>query len=146
MISDDLGAEIAADVAREMVVYAKRPGGQTQHSALLEFGARSERFADLNAWVREHLGSDLSVERLADQAAMSPRNFARAYAAETGITPAKAVERMRLEAARAALEAGTPIQEIARRTGFGDIERMRRAFVRLYGVPPAALRRTLRSA
>jgi transcriptional regulator GlxA family with amidase domain len=144
MIADDLGADIAADVAREMVVYAKRPGGQAQHSALLDLDA--SRFAKLNAWMREHLHEDLSVERLAQEAAMSPRNFARAYAAETGVTPAKAVERMRTEAARAALEGGGSIQEIARRTGFVDPERMRRAFVRLYGAPPAEMRRTLRRA
>ena len=77
---------------------------------------------------------------------MSPRNFARAYAAETGVTPAKAVERMRTEAARAALEGGGSIQEIARRTGFVDPERMQRAFVRLYGAPPAEMRRTFRRA
>jgi transcriptional regulator GlxA family with amidase domain len=144
MIEQDLGADVAADVAREMVVYAKRPGGQAQHSALLELEA--PRFAGLNAWMRDHLRDDLSVEQLAAQAAMSPRNFARAYAADTGVTPAKAVERMRVEAARAALARGGAIQQIARRTGFGDPERMRRAFVRLYGAPPAALRRTLRPA
>jgi transcriptional regulator GlxA family with amidase domain len=144
MIEEDLGAEVAADVAREMVVYAKRPGGQAQHSALLELEA--PRFAQLNAWMRDHLGEDLSVERLAAQTAMSPRNFARAYAAETGVTPAKAVERLRVDAARAALARGGPIQSIARRTGFVDPERMRRAFVRLYGAPPAAMRRTLRPA
>jgi len=142
MIAEDLGADVAADVAREMVVYAKRPGGQAQHSALLDLDA--SRFAKLNAWMREHLSEDLSVERLAQEAAMSPRNFARAYVAETGVTPAKAVERMRTEAARAALEGGGSIQEIARRTGFIDPERMRRAFVRLYGAPPAEMRRTLR--
>ena len=144
MIEADLGPDVAADVAREMVVYAKRPGGQAQHSALLDLEA--PRFAELNAWMRNHLGEDLSVERLAAQAAMSPRNFARAYAAETGVTPAKAVERLRVEAARAALARGGAIQAIARKTGFGDPERMRRAFVRLYGAPPAALRRTLRPA
>ena len=144
MIEADLGAEIAADVARELVVYAKRPGGQAQHSALLDLEA--PRYAELNAWMRGRLGEDLSVERLAAQAAMSPRNFARAYAAETGVTPAKAVERLRVEAARAALARGGAIQAIAQRTGFGDPERMRRAFVRLYGAPPAALRRTLRPA
>lgn len=143
MIEQDLGADIAGDVAREMVVYAKRPGGQAQHSALLEIDA--PRFAELNAWMRARLGEDLSVERLAERAAMSPRNFARAYAAETGVTPAKAVERLRVEAARAALAQGGAIQSIAQRTGFGDPERMRRAFVRLYGAPPAALRRTLAS-
>jgi transcriptional regulator GlxA family with amidase domain len=146
MIAEDLGAEIAAAAAREMVVYAKRPGGQTQHSALLDLGATSDRFAKLNNWIGAHLDKDLSVERLAAEAAMSPRNFARVYAHETGVTPAKAVERMRLEAARAQLEAGGSIQEIARRTGFGDSERMRRAFVRYFGAPPAAMRRTLRRA
>jgi transcriptional regulator GlxA family with amidase domain len=146
MIGEDLGEDIATAVAREMVVYAKRPGGQAQHSALLDLAADSDRFVKLNAWMREHLGENLSVERLAREAAMSTRNFARAYAAETGVTPARAVERLRADAARAALERGAQIQEIARRTGFGDPERMRRAFVRLYGAPPAALRRTLRHA
>jgi transcriptional regulator GlxA family with amidase domain len=144
MIEADLGGDIASEVAREMVVYAKRPGGQAQHSALLDLEA--PRFAALNAWMRDHLGEDLCVERLAERAAMSPRTFARAYAAETGVTPAKAVERLRIEAARAALARGDAIQATAQRTGFGDPERMRRAFVRLYGAPPAALRRTLRPA
>jgi transcriptional regulator GlxA family with amidase domain len=146
LIEEDLGAAVATEVAREMVVYAKRPGGQAQHSTLLELDAQSDRFAKLNAWMRAHLAEDLSVERLAREAAMSPRNFARAYAAETGSTPAKAVERLRAEAARAGLERGGAIQAIAVKTGFGDPERMRRAFVRLYGAPPAALRRTLRHA
>lgn len=146
MIAEDLGEKIATDVAREMVVYAKRPGGQAQHSALLDLDAPSSRFAELNAWMRDHLHEDLSVERLATQSAMSPRNFARAYAAETGVTPAKAVERLRADTARAALQHGASIQEIAEQTGFGDPERMRRAFIRLYGAPPAAMRRTLRQA
>lgn len=146
MIAEDLGEKIATDVAREMVVYAKRPGGQAQHSALLDLDAPNSRFAELNAWMRDHLHEDLSVERLATQSAMSPRNFARAYAAETGVTPAKAVERLRADTARAALQQGASIQEIAEQTGFGDPERMRRAFIRLYGAPPAAMRRTLRQA
>lgn len=146
MIGEDLGDEVSTAVAREMVVYAKRPGGQAQHSALLDLESESDRFATLNAWMREHLAEELSVERLAREAAMSERNFSRAYAEETGITPAKAVERLRADAARAALEGGGQIQEIARKTGFGDPERMRRAFIRLYGAPPAALRRTLRHA
>mgnify|MGYP000949364729 CR=1 FL=1 len=146
MIAEDLGEDVATAVAREMVVYAKRPGGQAQHSVLLDLAGDKDRFTKLNAWIREHLAENLSVERLARQAAMSERNFARAYAEETGITPAKAVERLRADAARAALERGGQIQEIARTTGFGDPERMRRAFVRLYGAPPAAMRRTLRHA
>lgn len=145
MIADDLGAEIASNVAREMVVYAQRPGGQAQHSALLDLGG-GEKFATLNAWIRGNLAKELSVDALAAQAAMSPRNFARAYAAETGVTPAKAVERLRVEAARTALEGGASIQDVARKCGFGDAERMRRAFIRLYGAPPASLRRTLRRA
>jgi len=144
MIAEDLGAETATHVAREMVVYAKRPGGQTQHSALLDLDA--PRFSELNTWMRRNLAGVLSVERLAQQAAMSPRTFARAYAADTGMTPAKAVERMRVEAARAALQRGAAIQQIAAKTGFGDSERMRRAFIRQFGAPPAALRRTLRRA
>jgi AraC-like DNA-binding protein len=134
----------ALTLAREMVVYAKRPGGQAQHSALLDLDA--PRFNALNAWMRTHLREDLSVERLADKAGMSPRTFARAYAAETGVTPAKAVERLRTDAARAMLQRGGALQEIAAKAGFHDPERMRRAFVRLYGAPPAAMRRTLRRA
>ena len=146
LIGQDLGEDIATRVAREMVMYSKRPGGQAQHSVLLELDAKSDRFARLNAWMRAHLGEDLSVERLARETAMSPRNFARAYAAETGATPAKAVERLRAEAARTALQRGVGIRQIAANTGFGDPERMRRAFIRLYGAPPAAMRRTLRHA
>jgi transcriptional regulator GlxA family with amidase domain len=144
MIAADLGEKIAEDTAREMVVYAKRPGGQAQHSALLDLDA--PRFNELNAWMRAHLKDDLSVERLAAKAGMSPRNFARAYAAETGVTPAKAVGRLRADSARAMLQRGGALQEIAAKTGFHDPERMRRAFVRLYGAPPAAMRRTLRRA
>lgn len=144
MIATDLGDKVAEETAREMVVYAKRPGGQAQHSALLDLDA--PRFNDLNAWMRAHLKDDLSVERLAAKAGMSARTFARAYAAETGVTPAKAVERLRVEAARAMLQRGGALQEIAAKAGFHDPERMRRAFVRLYGAPPAAMRRTLRRA
>lgn len=144
MIAADLGDALAEETAREMVVYAKRPGGQTQHSALLDLDA--PRFNELNAWMRAHLKDDLSVERLAARAGMSARTFARAYAAETGVTPAKAVERLRVETARAMLQRGGALQEIAVKAGFHDPERMRRAFVRLYGAPPAAMRRTLRRA
>ncbi len=144
MIAADLGDKVAEDAAREMVVYAKRPGGQAQHSALLELDA--PRFNALNAWMRANLRGDLSVEQLAARAAMSPRTFARAYATETGVTPAKAVEQLRVDAARAMLQRGGSLQEIAAKTGFHDPERMRRAFLRIHGAPPAALRRTLRRA
>jgi len=149
LITEDLGAAVAKEVARELVVYAQRPGGQTQHSRLLELGPADGRFAELNAWMRERLELALDVATLAARMKMSPRTFARAYAAETGVTPAKAVERLRVEAARSLIEAGAPsLAAVAERTGFGDIERMRRSFVRLFGTPPSVLRRargTLRS-
>ena len=96
--------------------------------------------------MRVHLAEPLTVERLADRAAMSPRHFARAFAAETGTTPAKAVERLRLEVARAAVETGhAPLERFAEAAGFGDPGRMRRAFLRGFGQPPQALRRAART-
>ena len=145
LIEDDLGAEIARRVAQQLVVHQRRPGGQSQFSALVDLGGRTGRFADLMDWLRAHLAETLTVERLAEQAAMSPRNFARAFTAETGTTPAKAVERLRLEAARTAVETGhAPVDHIAETVGFGDPERMRRAFLRAFGLPPQALRRAAR--
>ena len=145
LIEDDLGAEIARRVAQQLVVHQRRPGGQSQFSALVDLGGRTGRFADLMDWIRAHLAETLTVERLAEQAAMSPRNFARAFTAETGTTPAKAVERLRLEAARTAVETGhAPVDHIAETVGFGDPERMRRAFLRAFGLPPQALRHAAR--
>ena len=113
-----------------------------QFSALVDLGGRTGRFVDLIEWMRTKLAEPLTVEHLADQAAMSPRHFARAFVAETGTTPAKAVERLRLEAARMALETShTPLDRIAEASGFGDPGRMRRAFLRAFGQPPQALRR-----
>lgn len=146
LIEDDLGAEVARRVAQQLVVHQRRPGGQSQFSALVELGGRSGRFADLMDWMRAHLGEALTVERLAAEAAMSPRNFARAFTAETGTTPAKAVERLRLEAARTAVETThAPIDRVAEAAGFGDPERMRRAFLRAFGQPPQSLRRAART-
>ena len=145
MISEDLGETIARRTAQQLVVYHRRPGGQSQFSALLELGRPDARFGGLIAWARERLAEPLSVEQLADRAAMSPRHFARAFAAEAGVTPAKAVERLRVEAARARIEAGAEsIDRIAEGVGFGDAERMRRAFIRAFGQPPQALRRAAR--
>jgi transcriptional regulator GlxA family with amidase domain len=147
LIADDLGEDAAKRTAQTLVVYHRRPGGQSQFSALLELWQPGSRFGDLLAWARERLYEKLPVERLADQAAMSPRHFARTFAAETGVTPAKAVEHLRLEAARAAVESGAePIDRVAQQTGFGDPERMRRAFIRAFGQPPQALRRAARAA
>lgn len=146
LIEDDLGAAVAKRTAQQLVVHQRRPGGQSQFSALLDMGGVHGRFAGLMDWVRERLAEPLSVERLADRAAMSPRHFARAFTAETGITPAKAVERLRLEAARVRVEAGhEPIDRVAEAAGFRDPERMRRAFLRAFGQPPQALRRAARA-
>lgn len=140
LIADDLGEEVARATAQQLVVYHRRPGGQSQFSALLEM--EGGRFGALLAWARENLRQPLTVEELARKAAMSPRNFARAFAAEVGVTPAKAIERLRVEAARALVERHPlQIEDIALETGFGDDERMRRAFLRAFGQPPQALRR-----
>ena len=145
LIEEDLGLELAAAVAKELVVYHRRPGGQSQFSALLELQPSGDPSAKALAYARERLGEPLNVEQLAGAAGLSPRQFARRFLAETGQTPAKAVERLRVEAARSEVEAGqTPIDLIARRSGFGDPERMRRAFLRTLGQPPQALRRTAR--
>ena len=142
LVAEDLGEAVAKRAAQQLVVYHRRPGGQSQFSALLEADRPGSRFSPLLAWARERLDQRLSVERLADRAAMSPRHFARAFASETGMTPAKAIERLRLEASREQVEGGSePIERVALRTGFGDPERMRRAFARLFGASPAALRR-----
>jgi transcriptional regulator GlxA family with amidase domain len=142
MIASDLGHAVARKVARHLVVYYRRPGGQSQFSALLEMDHASGRFNPLLDHVRRHLAQRHGVDDLAAQACMSPRHFARAFRAETGITPAKAVERLRVEAARASLESGAnSVQRVAADCGFGDPERMRRSFIRLLGVPPVALLR-----
>lgn len=147
LIGDDMGETIAKRTAQRLVVYHRRPGGQSQFSALLRLDAPGGRFGPLLAWARERLGEALPVEKLADRAAMSPRHFARAFAAETGMTPAKAIEHLRLEAARAHVEEGSaPIDRVAGITGFRDPERMRRAFIRAFGQPPQALRRSARAA
>jgi len=146
LVEEDLGAKVARRTAQQLVVHHRRPGGQSQFSALLDTGGVHGRFAELMDWIRERLAEPLSVERLADRAGMSPRHFARAFAAETGVTPAKAVERLRLEAARVRVEAGhEPIDRVAEVAGFRDPERMRRAFLRAFGQPPQALRRAARA-
>ncbi|WP_425995675.1 GlxA family transcriptional regulator [Caulobacter sp. DWR1-3-2b1] len=140
LVGADEGEPVARRTAQQLVVYHRRPGGQSQFSALIDIKTR--RFDALLAWARENLAEALSVEQLADRAAMSPRNFARLFTAETGVTPAKAVERLRVEAARALLDSQPlQVEDVALETGFGDPERMRRAFIRAFGQPPQALRR-----
>lgn len=141
LIAEDLGEGVARKVAQQLVVYYRRPGGQSQFSALLELERADGRFAPLLDYVRTHLRARLSVEELAAQACMSPRNFSRLFQSETGTTPAKAVMRLRAETARAHIESGgASVQQVARDCGFGDPERMRRAFVSLFGRPPSAMR------
>jgi transcriptional regulator GlxA family with amidase domain len=143
MIAHDLGADVARGVAQELVVYYRRPGGQSQFSALLAMQGADNRFDPLLDHVRGHLKERHSVEDMAARACMSPRHFARAFHTETGVTPAKAVERLRVEAARAALDGGAvSVQRVAADCGFGDAERMRRSFARILGMTPSALRRT----
>lgn len=142
LIADDLGETLARRVAQEMVVYYRRPGGQSQFSVLAELGGETTTFSPLFDWMRSNLSRRLTVEDLAAHMAMSPRNFSRAFAREVGISPAKVVERLRLEAARDRVEnSRDPIERIAATTGFRDPERMRRAFVRAFGQPPQAMRR-----
>lgn len=143
MIAHDMGADVARRVAQELVVYYRRPGGQSQFSALLAMQGADNRFDPLLDHVRGHLKERHSVEDLAARACMSPRHFARAFHTETGVTPAKAVERLRVEAARNALDGGAvSVQRVAADCGFGDAERMRRSFARILGMTPSALRRT----
>lgn len=142
LVEQDLGPEVARLVAKKMVVYHRRAGGQSQYSALLELEPRSDRIQSALTYAKEHLDKDLLVEELAEAAHLSPRQFSRAFRAETGQTPAKAVENLRIEAARLMLESGRhPIDIVARDTGFGDRNRMRRAFLRAFAQPPQMIRR-----
>jgi transcriptional regulator GlxA family with amidase domain len=142
MIEEDYGFSIARSVAQILVVAVNRPGGQSQHSALLELVRKDSRFNDILVWARSHLSAPLDVESLAERAALSVRQFTRAFTATIGIAPAKAIERLRLENARALIEAGArSLDQVARDSGFGSIDRMRRAFVRSFGVTPQAIRR-----
>lgn len=142
LIEADHGVDLARTVARELVVYHRRPGGQSQFSAMSELEPASDRMRQVLSFAREHLADSLTVERLAEAARLSPRQFGRAFLRETGETPAKAIERLRVEAARLRLRSSSePVEVVARAVGFNDPERMRRAFVKRYGQPPQALRR-----
>lgn len=146
LVEQDLGVEVARSVARKLVVYHRRPGGQSQFSELLDIVPKSDRIQRTLAYARRNLQMELSVTQLAKVANLSPRQFSRAFQAETGQPPAKLVERMRVEAARLLMEQSRhPIDVIARQTGFEDRERMRRAFLRAFGQPPQAIRRSGRT-
>lgn len=138
LIEADHGHRIAIDAARQLVMFIKRAGGQSQFSVPLAAQVRDTgSFSDLHAWIAAHVHEDLSVERLAAQAGMSLRNFARAYVAKTGRTPAKAVEAIRMEVACRALETTSlPLKSIAAQVGYADDHALGRAFVRQFGVSP----------
>ena len=143
LVEEDLGHEAALTVARHLVVFLRRPGNQAQFSAQLSAQtARRAPLRDLQHWITEHPGADLSVEALAARARLSPRHFARAFHSETGTTPGRYVDRVRLEHARRLLEeTADGVQEVARAAGYGTPEAMRRAFVKALGTAPADYRR-----
>jgi transcriptional regulator GlxA family with amidase domain len=144
LIEADVGRQVAMNVARLLVVYLKRSGGQSQYSALLAAQAESESatFDPLDRWIAEHLKEDLRVDALAERVHMSPRNFARAYVEKRGCTPAKAVEAIRVDAARRRLEETEDrVESVAETAGFSSEEQMRCAFIRILGIPPREYRK-----
>jgi transcriptional regulator GlxA family with amidase domain len=141
LVERDIGPEKTREAARTLVLHHRRAGGQSQHSALLDLDAKSDRVQSALQFARRNLGKPLSVEELANAAGLSPRQFSRVFRAETGLSPAKAIENLRLEAARLMLEQGRlPIETIAIEAGFGDRERMRRSFSRAFGQSPQGIR------
>ena len=144
LLEQDYGVEMAQTVARKMVVYHRRPGAQSQFSELLELAPKSDRIQRALTFARRNLQEPLTVNQMARAAHLSPRQFSRAFHAETGQSPAKAVERIRVEAARLMLEQSRhPIEVIARQAGFADRDRMRRAFLRVLDQAPRSIRRGL---
>lgn len=143
IVQSDFGREVSLALARHLVVYAQRPGGQSQFSQTLrqQVNDKDSEFAALHDWIRKHLNQDLSVERLAERIGMSTRSFHRNYVKANTITPARMVTLARLEAARSLLEQTTKsIREVANQCGFGTEEQMRRSFQRELGTPPASYR------
>jgi transcriptional regulator GlxA family with amidase domain len=146
LVEKDLGEEAARSVAKKLVMHHRRAGGQSQHSELLALSPKSDRIQNAIAFAEKNLGSSLSVEKLAEVANLSPRQFSRAFQTETGQSPAKAVEKLRVEAARLMIESSHhPIEVVARETGFVDRRRMREAFLRTLGQPPQIIRRNARA-
>jgi transcriptional regulator GlxA family with amidase domain len=142
MVDRDMGPEAAKEVARLLVISQRRIGGQKQHSVMLDLTPKSDRIERVLTHIRLNLRNALSIDELAAVASLSPRQFSRAFLEETGQSPAKAVEQLRLEAARFMMEEGRhSVNEVAQEAGFGDRERMRRAFLRTFGVSAEALRR-----
>jgi transcriptional regulator GlxA family with amidase domain len=146
MVEKDLGADAARSVAHKLVMNQRRAGGQSQHSEMLDLAPKSDRIQSALAYARQNLNRSLTVEELAQTVHMSARQFSRVFTLETGQSPAKAVERLRLEAARLMIEQSRhPLDVIARETGFRDRRHLREAFVRGFGLPPQAVRRDARA-
>lgn len=145
LVEKDLGVEAARSVAHRLVMHQRRSGGQSQHSEMLRLAPKSDRIQHALEHARRHLAQPLSVEELAEVAHLSARQFSRVFAAETGQSPAKAVEGLRLEAARLMIESTRhPLEVVAKETGFRDRRHLREAFVRGFGMPPQAVRREAR--
>ncbi|WP_017903164.1 GlxA family transcriptional regulator, partial [Pseudomonas asplenii] len=145
MVEKDLGPELARSVAHRLVMHQRRSGGQSQHSELLSLSPKSDRIQSALDYARQHLSRPLSVEELAEVVHLSPRQFTRVFTAETGQSPARAVESLRLEAARLMIEQSRhSLDVVARETGFRDRRHMREVFIRGFGVPPQAVRRDAR--
>ncbi|WP_223595580.1 GlxA family transcriptional regulator [Pseudomonas sp. A-R-19] len=145
LVEMDLGADVARKVARKLVVYHRRSGGQSQFSVMLELAPKTDRIQAALNYAKQNLKSALTVEELASAANLSPRQFSRVFHAETGQSPAKAIESLRVESARLMMESGRhSIDVVATDTGFGDRERMRRAFIRAFGQPPQVIQRASR--
>ncbi|MGE5517480.1 MAG: GlxA family transcriptional regulator [Bacteroidota bacterium] len=138
LVEQDLGSSAALAVARQLVVFLKRPGGQAQFSTALAMQSGDDRIQLLHGWIADHLDADLSLPALAAVAGMSERSLIRHHKRATGLSPARAVERIRVEAARRMLEEGKPVKRVARRCGFGSEETLRRSFLRSVGVTPQA--------
>jgi transcriptional regulator GlxA family with amidase domain len=147
LVEEDFGRAAALWIARHLVLFLRRPGGQSQFSTLLDLqAAEREPLRDLQAWVAGHLDQDLTVERLAGRVHMSTRNFARVFRRQVGHTPGRFVERLRVDAARRRLEeSGAGLDRVARECGFGCADSMRRSFLRVLLVAPAEYRRRFRA-
>ncbi|MBA1247650.1 GlxA family transcriptional regulator [Pseudomonas luteola] len=142
IVEKDLGNEVARSVAHKLVMHQRRAGGQSQHSEMLNLAPKSDRIQNALNYARQHLNRPLSVEELAESVHLSPRQFSRVFTAETGQSPAKAIESLRLEAARLMIEQSRhSLDVIAKETGFRDRRHMREAFIRGFGMPPQAIRR-----
>ena len=146
LVEEDHGFAIAKGVARHLVVYHRRHGGQSQFATSIDLAPKNDRIAAALGYAHDHIAEALTVERLAGSAGMSLRQFTQAFRAQTDTTPARVVERMRTDLARGRIETtGEPVERIAEALGFGDAENMRRAFIRLCGQPPQSIRRATRS-